>query len=138
LYRQFQTLTKRFDEVLASTTDPTAYADTIAKRCMFASKLDQITNAIERMRPIQVRNTLCSPSQISEFRSFVFRVRKQVASDALVASVVGRYASMPDTISLTPEQGRWDSGKGEQQLRDLDGVYPFVATSIVGDPKSSD
>lgn len=138
LYRKFQVLSKGFEEVLSSTTDHSVYAATIEKRATFANKLEQIINTIERVRPVKMRDDLCEPSRISEFRSFVSRVQKQVKSDALVASVVANYASLPDAVQIPREQRRWDPEKGEQQLRDLNDILPFIASSSNCEPKGSD
>lgn len=138
VYRDFQVLIKAFDQVLSSTINPSEYAATLVKRTEFANRLEELTNKIERLRPVQIRDDFWSPSTISEFRSFIAKVRRQEKSDSAMASAIAFYASVPDVVPISPEQRRWDPEKGQRQLQDLNDILPYIASADNFEPKSSD
>lgn len=138
VYRDFVLLSKEFAEVLSSTTDATLYASTFEKRTAFAKKLEEVVVSLDRIRPIELRNHLFSPLRVAEFRSFIFHVQREAKSHDKVRAAADHYASVREAIPIPPERREWTPEKGNEQLRALNDILPFIASSITTEMKASD
>jgi len=138
VYRDFVLLRMEFAEVLSLTTDSALYASTLEKRAAFAQKLGEVINSVDRIRPIELRNQLLTPLRVAEFRSFISHVQKETRSQRHVREAVAHYAALADAVPIPPLQSEWTPEKGNEQLRGLQDILPFIASSITAESKASD